>query len=147
MYQTLLTELEQGILTVTLNRPDKLNALNRFVLEDLNKLMDQVESDANVRGVILTGAGERAFCAGSDIRQLDKYATPWDFRNRTDRARFFYSLDGETWVAIGNELKLNYTLPHFMGYRFGLFNFATQETGGFADFDFFRISDQLAANR
>ena len=70
MYQTLLTELEQGILTVTVNRPDKLNALNRSVFEDLDKLMDQVESDPNVRGVILTGAGPKAFVAGADISEF-----------------------------------------------------------------------------
>ena len=70
MYQTLLTELEQGILTVTVNRPDKLNALNRDVFNDLNALMDQVESDANVRGVILTGAGPKAFVAGADISEF-----------------------------------------------------------------------------
>ncbi|MCL4178409.1 MAG: glycoside hydrolase 43 family protein [Verrucomicrobia bacterium] len=66
-----------------------------------------------------------------------------DFKNRTDTARFFYSLDGETWTPIGNELKLSYTLPHFMGYRFGLFNFATKEPGGHADFDYFRISNEI----
>ena len=70
MYQTLLTELEQGILTVTLNRPDKLNALNRFVLDDLNNLMNQVESDSTIRGVILTGAGPKAFVAGADISEF-----------------------------------------------------------------------------
>lgn len=69
-----------------------------------------------------------------------------DFRNRTDRARFFYSLDGQSWTAIGNELQMRYTLPHFMGYRFGLFNFATRDAGGHADFDYFRISDKTAAN-
>ncbi len=66
-----------------------------------------------------------------------------DFRNRTDRARFFYSLDGESWRRIGNELKMNYTLPHFMGYRFGLFYYATKVPGGYADFDYFRLSDKL----
>ena len=70
MYQTLLTELTDGILTVTVNRPDKLNALNRTVLDDLDKLMDQVESDASVRGVILTGAGPKAFVAGADISEF-----------------------------------------------------------------------------
>jgi beta-xylosidase len=64
-----------------------------------------------------------------------------DFRERTDKARFFYSLDGRTWNAIGSELKMNYTLPHFMGYRFGLFNYATREAGGYADFDYFRVKD------
>lgn len=66
-----------------------------------------------------------------------------DFRDRTDRARFFYSLDGRTWTRIGNELKMNYTLPHFMGYRFGLFNFATKEAGGYADFDSFHVSNEM----
>jgi beta-xylosidase len=66
-----------------------------------------------------------------------------DFKDRTDRARFFYSLDGESWTAIGNELRMNYTLPHFMGYRFGLFNYATKTSGGFADFDYFRLKETI----
>lgn len=70
MYQTLLTALESGILTVTLNRPDKLNALNRSVFDDLFLLMDQVASDPNIRGVILTGAGPKAFVAGADISEF-----------------------------------------------------------------------------
>lgn len=67
-----------------------------------------------------------------------------DFKNKTDKARFFYSLDGKSWTAIGNELKMSYTLPHFMGYRFGLFNYAIKEAGGYVDFDYFRISDRVA---
>lgn len=70
MYQTLLTELEQGILTVTVNRPDKLNALNRDVFNDLNALMDQVDTDPAIRGVILTGSGPKAFVAGADISEF-----------------------------------------------------------------------------
>jgi beta-xylosidase len=62
-----------------------------------------------------------------------------DFKDRADRARFFYSLDGRSWTPIGRELKMTYTLPHFMGYRFALFNYATRSPGGFADFDFFRV--------
>jgi beta-xylosidase len=62
-----------------------------------------------------------------------------DFRERADKAYFYYSLDGEKWTAIGEPLQMTYTLPHFMGYRFTLFNFATATTGGFADFDYFRI--------
>lgn len=67
-----------------------------------------------------------------------------DFRDRTDKAKFFYSLDGETWQSIGNTLNMQYTLPHFIGYRFGLFNYATEKTGGFADFDYFRIDNQVS---
>ena len=69
-----------------------------------------------------------------------------DFRDKTDTAHFFYSLDGETWNAIGEPLKMQYTLDHFTGYRFGLFNYATKEAGGFADFDYFRISDQTTTS-
>jgi len=64
-----------------------------------------------------------------------------DFRDRTDIARFFYSLDAKKWDTIGEPLKMTYTLTHFMGYRFGLFNYATEEAGGYVDFDYFRISD------
>ena len=69
-YDTLLTTLEDGILTVTVNRPDKLNALNRSVLADLDRLMDHVLSDNDVRAVILTGAGPKAFVAGADISEF-----------------------------------------------------------------------------
>jgi beta-xylosidase len=62
-----------------------------------------------------------------------------DFRDRVDTATFQFSLDGKQWKTIGTKLKMVYTLPHFMGYRFALFNYATQEVGGYADFDFFRI--------
>lgn len=63
-----------------------------------------------------------------------------DFRNRTDKARFYYSLDGKAWTRIGSVLQMAYTLPHFMGYRFGLFNYAAKTAGGFVDFDYCRIS-------
>ncbi|MCP9768365.1 glycoside hydrolase [Lacihabitans sp. LS3-19] len=62
-----------------------------------------------------------------------------DFKDRKDVAQFYYSLDGENWESIGAPMKMPYTLPHFMGYRFGLFNYATEQTGGYADFDWFRI--------
>lgn len=65
-----------------------------------------------------------------------------NFRDLADTAEFFYSLDGKTWQRIGGQLKMAYTLPHFMGYRYGLFNHATKEAGGFVDFDFFRITDK-----
>lgn len=67
-----------------------------------------------------------------------------DFRDKTDTARFFYSLDGKLWTGIGSKLKMEYSMPHFMGYRFGLFNYATKVVGGSADFDYFHISDQLS---
>lgn len=66
-----------------------------------------------------------------------------NFKERADIAQFYYSLTGKNWINIGEPLKMPYTIPHFMGYRFCLFNYATKNTGGFADFDYFRISDTI----
>jgi len=62
-----------------------------------------------------------------------------DFRDKADVANFLYSLDGKKWIPVGSQLKMEYSMPHFMGYRFGLFNYATKEPGGYVDFDWFRI--------
>ncbi len=67
-----------------------------------------------------------------------------DFREHKDLADFYYSLDGKKWTKIGSQLKMAYTLPHFMGYRFALFNYATKTTGGHVDFDYFRIRERIA---
>jgi beta-xylosidase len=67
-----------------------------------------------------------------------------DFTNKKDVANFFYSLDGKTWMPIGTQLKMTYTLPHFMGYRCALFNYATKNIGGFVDFDYFHITDTVS---
>ena len=75
MFQTLLTALDNGIFTVTINRPEKLNALNKTVLEELNSALDEVNSNAGIKSVIITGAGPKAFVAGADIAEfggLDK---------------------------------------------------------------------------
>ena len=66
-----------------------------------------------------------------------------DFTDLRDEANFFYSLDGICWTKIGNVLKMQYTLPHFMGYRFALFNYATKNDGGHVDFDFFHVTDRV----
>lgn len=63
-----------------------------------------------------------------------------DFKKQVDVCTFSYSLDGRSWIELGTPIKLRYELTHFMGCRFGLFNFASKEAGGSADFDFFRIS-------
>ncbi|MBI5856382.1 MAG: enoyl-CoA hydratase/isomerase family protein [Sphingobacteriales bacterium] len=71
MYQTLLIILENGILTVVINRVEKMNALNREVLTELNKVLDEVERNPEVRSVIITGAGSKAFVAGADISEFN----------------------------------------------------------------------------
>jgi xylan 1,4-beta-xylosidase len=63
-----------------------------------------------------------------------------DFVNRADKATFYYSLDGTSWEPIGNTLQMSYSLEHFMGYRFALFNYATKQTGGYVDFDSYRVN-------
>ena len=70
MPTTLLFELSDGIARVTINRPDKLNALNATVISELADAVTRVETDAGVRGVILTGSGQKAFVAGADIGEL-----------------------------------------------------------------------------
>ncbi|MDD3735736.1 MAG: glycoside hydrolase 43 family protein [Bacteroidales bacterium] len=70
-----------------------------------------------------------------------------DFTDRRDIGYFYYSLDGKTWKPIGNQLKMEYSMPHFMGYRFGLFNYATREPGGYVDFDWFHITNERTENK
>ncbi|MEU4452760.1 enoyl-CoA hydratase/isomerase family protein [Nocardioides sp. NPDC023903] len=69
---------------ITLNRPAKLNAVTQEMSDALVALAHWCNDADEVRVVVLTGAGDRAFCAGSDIAELDKYASPWAFRNRED---------------------------------------------------------------
>jgi enoyl-CoA hydratase len=70
MYSTLLTSIEKGIFIITINRPDKLNALSKDVFTDLNKALDEIESNTEIRSVMITGAGPKAFVAGADISEF-----------------------------------------------------------------------------
>ncbi len=70
MYQTLLTAIDKNILTVTINRPDKLNAINRQMMDDLNGVVHEIETSKNIRGAIITGSGAKAFVAGADITEF-----------------------------------------------------------------------------
>lgn len=70
MFTTLLTTLETEIFTITINRPDKLNALNKDVFTDLNSVLDEIESNSEIKSVIITGAGSKAFVAGADITEF-----------------------------------------------------------------------------
>ena len=69
-YQTLLTSLENGIFTITINRPDKLNALNKTVIEELSAALDEVYNNKEIKCAIITGAGPKAFVAGADITEF-----------------------------------------------------------------------------
>jgi enoyl-CoA hydratase len=76
-YSTLLTSLENGIFTITINRPDKLNALNKDVFTDLDLVADEIKNNPAIKSAIITGSGAKAFVAGADITEfngLDKAA-------------------------------------------------------------------------
>ncbi|MEX0719240.1 MAG: enoyl-CoA hydratase-related protein [Balneolaceae bacterium] len=70
-FETLLLEVDDsGICVLTINRPDKLNALNQHVLKELEKAVSSISSNSDIRGMIITGSGDKAFVAGADIKEL-----------------------------------------------------------------------------
>lgn len=69
-YNTILFELENNICIITINRPDKLNALNKDVFTDLDKAVDEINANAEIRSAIITGSGPKAFVAGADISEF-----------------------------------------------------------------------------
>ncbi|MFB3056439.1 MAG: enoyl-CoA hydratase-related protein [Ignavibacteriaceae bacterium] len=71
-YQTLLLDIKDNIAVVTLNRPDKLNALNEQTINDLDSIFEELKENELVYVVVLTGSGEKAFVAGADIKELNK---------------------------------------------------------------------------
>ncbi|MFI0430973.1 glycoside hydrolase 43 family protein [Mariniflexile sp. HMF6888] len=106
-----------------------------------------VKMENSVKKIIMVSAatGSEKELKSIPLKQNQVYLkAECDFRNQKDTGRFYYSLDGKTWESIGEAIKLPYTLPHFMGYRFGLFNYATKQIGGFVDFDYFNISDKIS---
>ena len=66
IYETLLYDIEDNVLTITLNRPDRLNAFNNRMRDEIIDALDHADADDDVRAIIFTGAG-RAYCAGADL--------------------------------------------------------------------------------
>jgi beta-xylosidase len=105
-----------------------------------------VQVNGHEKSVVMVdaGSGKPVKSVGVPLAQNTIYfKAACDFTDKKDVADFFYSLDGKTWTKLGTRLKMAYTIPHFMGYRFALFNYATKVAGGYADFDFFRISAHI----
>ncbi len=75
-YRNLLVDIAGGIATVTVNRPDTLNALNALTIDELSSCFDSLYHDAAARVVIVSGAGDRAFVAGADIKELANMSGP-----------------------------------------------------------------------
>jgi enoyl-CoA hydratase len=107
-YTTLLFDVADGIARVTVNRPDKLNALNATVLAELSDAVGRIETDDAIRGVILTGAGPKAFVAGADIGEIGGQG-PVDGKGRSLRGqRIFRRLErcGKPVIAAVNGFAL-----------------------------------------
>jgi len=85
-YQTLLFDLKDGVAVVTINRPDKLNALNDQVMAELAHAADRITTEAEIKGAIITGSGPKAFVAGADISDLAKQG-PFDGKARAMRGQ------------------------------------------------------------
>ena len=81
-YTTIQTEISEGIMTITLNRPDRMNAFNGEMMLELIDAFDVADADDAVRAIIVTGAGDRAFCAGAD---LGGGSATFDYAKRKDK--------------------------------------------------------------
>jgi enoyl-CoA hydratase len=89
-FESLLYAVEEGVALVTLNRPEKYNALNRGTIADLEQCFDQIAGEEAVRAVIVTGAGDKAFVAGADISELASLG-PLEAREHAARGQRLFS--------------------------------------------------------
>ncbi len=104
----------------------------------------KINNGQKIITMVNTNSGEaKAIEEVSMHQEIVCFKAECDFKERKDQTRFFYSLDGKEWKTIGDVLNMKYTLPHFMGYRFALFNYATKNPGGHVDFDYFHIKDKI----
>ena len=72
--ENIVTEIKNDVLVVTINRPDKLNALNKQTIEELHETLAEAENDKSIRALIITGTGQKAFVAGADIAEFANYS-------------------------------------------------------------------------
>ena len=124
MSKTVLLEVKNRIGYITINRPAALNALSSQVLADLNEVLDQVENSEDIRVVIVTGSGEKAFVAGADIKEMDlmspiqafEYMTfanntftrLSDLRQPTIAVLNGYALGGGMELALSTDIRIGY---------------------------------------
>src|SRR4051794_37846843 len=85
--ESLRLERDGHVAILTIDRADKLNAMTVAMDERMNELVYELNGDDDVRAIVLTGAGGRAFSAGSDINDLDAYGSNWAYRNRFDKRK------------------------------------------------------------
>ncbi len=100
MTEHILFSIAGHVATITLNRPEKLNAATSEMSDAIVAAAEECNRNDAVRCVIVTGTGPKAFCAGSDIAELDRYASPWEFRNRADYCDAIQTLRKPTIAAV-----------------------------------------------
>lgn len=86
MTELVVLSKADGVAEILLNRPEKLNAITPEMCVALRDARRDINDDADVRAVVIHGAGERGFCAGTDLKSLDQYPDAWAWRNRIDYA-------------------------------------------------------------
>jgi len=136
-YEYIVTECLGGVALVTLNRPEKLNALSFGLVRELDEALTQLEEDDAIKAVILTGAGERAFSAGADIHELaglsaEELAQRQEFRNQANWhiATFTKPLIGAiNGLAYGGAALLTSTLDIRIGCEHTKFRFLAASYG------------------
>ena len=92
MSEELTLTVADYLATIVIDRPAKLNTMTPTMGKTLMGMVDRVNDDDAIRVVVLTGSGEKAFSAGSDVSVLDQYGTNWQLRNRVDYARAIWAM-------------------------------------------------------
>ena len=136
-YEFILTERSNGVAVITLNRPEKLNALSYPLVRELDEALSQYEADEDIKAVILTGAGDRAFSAGADIHEMaglssEELAARQDVRGRATWhiATFGKPLIGAiNGLAYGGAALLSSTLDLRIGCEHTAFRFLAASYG------------------
>jgi enoyl-CoA hydratase/carnithine racemase len=99
-YNTILTDISDGIMTITLHRPEKMNAFTGEMMAEMISAFDEADADDAVRAVIVTGSGDRAYCAGADLSQGAK---TFDYAKRSDRQENSGAVTADGGVDVTNE--------------------------------------------
>jgi enoyl-CoA hydratase len=92
-YEAISLETRDGVATITMNRPEVHNAMNEAMRRELTHVFDGLATNEDVRCIVVTGAGERAFSAGADIREFVETGSPTQFRERRKRVDFRQAMD------------------------------------------------------
>ena len=129
--ESVLTEIKNNVLVITINRPDKLNALNKLTIEELHETLVEAENQKEIRAVIITGSGSKAFVAGADIAEFANFSIEQGKQlSSTGHFKifnFFVSVDGSDpkplivseW-SLSLSLFLSLSLMSFLSFDFAL---------------------------